>query len=1034
MGTKGGLWVGWKASLDLSCIVKCPNYVLLKVTESSLKFWYLCCVYGEPKKSKRAQVCSALEHYISTLDSHFLILGDFNQIEFLDDKLGGSQGTPYGAQAFSEWKARNGLSDVAFKDPKYTWCNHRKGHGRVYERLDKCLASSSWQSHFPNTGIKHLPIQASDHAPIILDTEFFSSKSRRPFKMEACSALVDAFDGKDVAKYEEIHAKYLEFNKAAAIYWKQRSKINWIKEGFQGIMSPVSRVLQVCGYMRRTIFVNVLMITLKTYMLPHLIRNLLIPFFSKYIDIFAHICHKLSPDQQEKLSKPYTRKEVRCAVFQLGPTKSPGPDGIPALFYQKYWYHIKDDVTNAVLSMLTTGHILKSFNSTNIALIPKVSSPETVDQFRSISLCNVIMKIVTKCVCNRLKPFMSFLVGDFQNGFIPGRNISDNILVSHELFHQISKKTTGKQGLLAFKIDMSKAYDRLSWNFLKATLVSMNFPPSLITLIMNCVSSVTYSTLLNGVVGVPKAGIRQGDPISPYLFALCTETFSQMIQDAQQRRLLKGIKMCRQAPMISHLLFADDSIFFLEAQQQNCKNLMHIIDYYCEASGQCLNPSKSAVTLSPNRTLRNTQKCIKLLRVSAKKDLGVYLGLPTDFGSSKKLIFATLIEKVRKRIISWNNINLTPAGRLTLICSVLSSLSIYSLSAFQMPISVSNKIDSMLSHFWWSGSNERGSLHWSSRLFISSPKSMGGLGIRNVRCLNQSLLAKVSWRMIQNPDSLVSDITIKPTISVCQLQNNRGEWDVPLVHSICGEQVAPLVLSIALPPEDFQDSLYWTKTNDVKMWKPMPTYSATAPSPQEFGLHLLWRIAHLETDLCSSLRLISEEGSMNASIMSDHNRCGSLSCNYSHEDDLDTTNIRNFYPYFLIGTHLCSTSIRIKCDASWNPSLRATAGWLFQDNNGTMIHTGSSRFWASTPLQAEAMTLKLAISKAISCGYRHIDASSDCLSLILQVSGHATMDQAAKATLLSLQSMFLQLHCFSISHCPRNLNRVAHSIAKSAMV
>ncbi|XP_074277364.1 secreted RxLR effector protein 78-like [Silene latifolia] len=150
------------------------------------------------------------------------------------------------------------------------------------------------------------------------------------------------------------------------------------------------------------------------------------------------------------------------------------------------------------------------------------------------------MKIVTKCISSRLKKVMSFLVGDFQNGFIPGRNISDNILISHELFHHIGKKTRGNDGLLTFKVDMSKAYDRLDWNFLRQTFTSMQFPHSFINLIMNCVSSVSYQVMVNGCAGRtfhPNSGIRQGDPMSPYLFALCTEVLSQLLFHAEEKKL-----------------------------------------------------------------------------------------------------------------------------------------------------------------------------------------------------------------------------------------------------------------------------------------------------------------------------------------------------------------------------------------------------------------------------------------------------------------------------------------------------------------
>ena len=122
-----------------------------------------------------------------------------------------------------------------------------------------------------------------------------------------------------------------------------------------------------------------------------------------------------------------------------------------------------------------SGSLLKSLNQTYLTLIPKVNFPEVLSQFRPISLCNVIYKIISKLMVNRLKPCMDTLITPFQNAFISGRSITDNIIIAHEVFEFLKKKSGRKTSFGALKIDMSKAYDRVDWSFLKAPLISMNF-------------------------------------------------------------------------------------------------------------------------------------------------------------------------------------------------------------------------------------------------------------------------------------------------------------------------------------------------------------------------------------------------------------------------------------------------------------------------------------------------------------------------------------------------------------------------------
>ena len=193
----------------------------------------------------------------------------------------------------------------------------------------------------------------------------------------------------------------------------------------------------------------------------------------------------------DTLISDFTAKEVELALKQMAHLKALGPDGMPPLFFQKYWKVVSPEVTQGVLSCFNSGHILHAINHTFITLIPKVKTPAKITEFRPISLCNVIYKLISKVIANRLKGILPSIISEAQSAFVPGRLIMDNVLVAFETLHHMHSTKIGREGAMAMKLDMSKAYDRVEWSFLETIMRKMGFHPKWVSLFMNCISTVS---------------------------------------------------------------------------------------------------------------------------------------------------------------------------------------------------------------------------------------------------------------------------------------------------------------------------------------------------------------------------------------------------------------------------------------------------------------------------------------------------------------------------------------------------------------
>jgi hypothetical protein len=255
-------------------------------------------------------------------------------------------------------------------------------------------------------------------------------------------------------------------------------------------------------------------------------------------------------------------------------------------------------ITNEVLLDLNTGVIPDGWNDTTVVLLPKVDEPELVTQFWPISLCNVIYKIISKMLALRLKEILPDVISPMQSAFVPRRLITDNVLVACESIHAIKNKRNGVNGTCAVKLDMHKAYDIVEWVFLENIMRKLGFHDRWISIMMACVRSVRYQVRFNSedtYMFVPTRGLRQGDPLSPYLFLLCAEGLSSLLLYEEEVGGIDGLRVCRNAPSVSHLLFADDSLILMKADITNATSLQHILDTYCANSGQMVSLAKSSI-------------------------------------------------------------------------------------------------------------------------------------------------------------------------------------------------------------------------------------------------------------------------------------------------------------------------------------------------------------------------------------------------------------------------------------------------------
>jgi hypothetical protein len=458
-----------------------------------------------------------------------------------------------------------------------------------------------------------------------------------------------------------------------------------------------------------------------------------------------------------QLSRPFSTEEIDNVVMESDGNKSPGPDGFNFSFFKEFWYLLKDEVRIMFDQFFENASLPKSFASYFVALIPKVKSPFSLDEFRPISLLGSLYKLVAKVLAARLAPVMHSIVATTQSAFLKGRLLVDGVVVINEVV-DLAKKS-GKDCLI-FKVDFEKAYDSMDWSFLDYMLGRFGFCDKWREWIRACVFTGSMSVLVNGSATEEiniQRGLKQGDPLAPFLFLLVAEGLGGLMKKAVDLNRFKGFAVGSNGVNVSHLQYADDTLCIGEASIDNLWTLKAILRAFELVSGLKVNFSKSCVL-----GVNVSEDFMRLASTFLNCKVGVvpfkYLGLPVGANSRRASTWEPMLQALRNRLGGWGNKYISLGGRIVLLNAVLNAIPIFYLSFLKIPMVVWKKVRRIQREFLWGCKGGRARISWVKWDTVCKPKRLGGLGVRDIRAVNISLLAKWKWRLLGNDNAMWKEV------------------------------------------------------------------------------------------------------------------------------------------------------------------------------------------------------------------------------------------------------------------------------------
>lgn len=455
------------------------------------------------------------------------------------------------------------------------------------------------------------------------------------------------------------------------------------------------------------------------------------------------------------MSAAPTVAEIANVLKKVNPRKTPGPDGFTSAFFTSAWSIVGDEVLQAIQKFFVSYFLPRSTNAPILTLVPKKPRATCIGDYRPISCCNTTYKSISRLLVKRLKLILPGFILPNQTAFFKGRLIIENTLLASEIVQGYHGK--GGQKRITIKVDIAKAFDTVRWEFLFACLQSYNIPETLIRWLEACVCTPSFSVAFNGsTYGYFKGrrGLRQGDPLSPYLFVLVMDCLSLALDRAAATGGFHYHHRCGKTKL-THLSFADDLLTFSDGSLSSIQAILGILKDFEQRSGLAIGLQKTSFFAAGMSDAE-----IEDIKVQTGISLGVlpirYLGVPLHTKRISLIQCAPLLQSIKTKLRSWTVRKLTYAGRLQLVTSVINGITNFWTSSFIIPKAVIHEIDSMCSKFLCKGdisASSSAKVSWES---CCQAKEEGGLGLRNLQAWNQACAVKMIWLIFFARDSIWS--------------------------------------------------------------------------------------------------------------------------------------------------------------------------------------------------------------------------------------------------------------------------------------
>ncbi|CAH1436138.1 unnamed protein product [Lactuca virosa] len=578
--------VGWNPRLFDVMVISQSRQVIhcyVRFCDSNYSM-YLSFIYAASNYLERRLLWDNLKkHSLVVKKEAWGILGDFNVALKPSEYSEGCSKTPKGVDDFIDCINFIEVEDLNSSGFQFTWNKTPAGNKGLLKKLDRVMANLKFVSDHPLAHAVFKPYRVSDHCPAILNVPVGKLRWKPSFrfanfiteKVEFLPLVKEVWDA-------NIEEKLLF----------QRSKINWLQEGDNNTKF-FHRVVKSRGNRNR-----ILMVIDEDgrWVSGKAMKDKFVTHFNKFLgckDVTEFSClndgffhNKLDSRVAANMIRVVTDEEIKVAMFDIDENRAPGPDGYSSKFFKSSWNIVGPEVCKAVREFFWTGKLLKGINATRIVLVPKVEFPRKVSDFRPIACCNTLYKCISKIIVNRIRNSLGDIVSKNQSAFIPGRSIVDNILLAQELM--VGYKNKRGVPKCTIKIDIQKAYDTVDWNFLSRILQGFGFHTIMIQWIMACVSTPWFMLNFNGEdhgYFEGKRGLRQGDPLSPYLFTIVMEVFNIiLLKKIEAGQNFKFHSKCMSLK-ITHLCFADDLLVFSYGNGNSARVIRDALDEFKKVSG-----------------------------------------------------------------------------------------------------------------------------------------------------------------------------------------------------------------------------------------------------------------------------------------------------------------------------------------------------------------------------------------------------------------------------------------------------------------